>query len=268
MEQKYEIGKHSVSTILSWINSNDVVVPDIQRPFVWKAKQVRDLIDSLYRGYTVGYSIVSRSHDMKLKDGSFSKEQRILIDGQQRVSALMTAVLGLPILDNEYKEKVIKIAYNPFAKGDENIFEVQDQSHLKSNKWIEDISIFFKQNFNIFTFIEKYCADNPEITKEDILNKLRDITNITSREIGIIELASELDIDTVTEIFIRINSKGESLSQADFVMSKIAADEKYGGNKLRKAIDYFCHIAIDPSFYNKIKNSDKDFFDNELGKAM
>ena len=268
MEQKYEIGKHSVSTILSWINSNDVVVPDIQRPFVWKAKQVRDLIDSLYRGYPVGYSIVSRSHDMKLKDGSLSKGQRILIDGQQRVSALMTAVLGLPILDNKYKEKVIKIAYNPFAKGDENIFEVQDQSHLKSKKWIEDISIFFKQNFDIFTFIEKYCADNPEITKLDFHNKLQDIKNITSREIGIIELASELDIDTVTEIFIRINSKGESLSQADFVMSKIAADEKYGGNKLRKAIDYFCHIAIDPSFYNKIKNSDKDFFDNDLGKAM
>ncbi|MBP3543201.1 MAG: DUF262 domain-containing protein, partial [Lachnospiraceae bacterium] len=97
-------------------------MPEIQRPFVWKAKQVRDLIDSLYKGYPTGYLIVSRSHDVKLKDGSLSKGQRILIDGQQRVTALMTSILGITVLDEEYKERVIKIAYNPFANEDEEIF--------------------------------------------------------------------------------------------------------------------------------------------------
>ena len=133
--QKYEIEKHTVDTVLSWIKTREVVIPEIQRPFVWKATQVRDLIDSLYKGYPVGYLIVSRSHEMRLKDGSMSKGQRILIDGQQRVTALMAAILGRSVLNNEYKEKFIKIAYNPFADGDENLFEVQDQSHLKSKKW-------------------------------------------------------------------------------------------------------------------------------------
>lgn len=92
---KYDINKYSVETILSWVKNKEVVIPEIQRSFVWKAKQVRDLIDSLYKGYPTGYLIVSRSHDVKLKDGSLSKGQRILIDGQQRVTALMTSILGI-----------------------------------------------------------------------------------------------------------------------------------------------------------------------------
>lgn len=103
--QKYEIEKHSVETVLSWIKTKEVVIPEIQRPFVWKATQVRDLIDSLYNGYPVSYLIVSRSHEMRLKNGLLSKGQRILIDGQQRVTALMASILGMNVLNNEYKEK-------------------------------------------------------------------------------------------------------------------------------------------------------------------
>ena len=127
--QKYDINKYRVETILGWVKSKDIAIPDIQRPFVWETKKIRDLIDSLYRGYPVGNLIVSRSHEVKLKDGSLSKGQRILIDGQQRVTALMTSLLGISVSDDEYKEKVHKIAYNPFAEGDEEVFEVQDQCH-------------------------------------------------------------------------------------------------------------------------------------------
>lgn len=266
--QKYDINKYSVDTILSWIKTKEVVIPEIQRPFVWKAKQVRDLIDSLYKGFPVGYLIVSRSHDMKLKDGTLSRGQRILIDGQQRVTALMTALLGQKVLDEEYREKTVKIAYNPFATGDEDAFEVQDQSHIKSKKWIEDISIFFASDFDSFSFIENYCEENPEIDRKEFNKKVQSIQQLTLKEIGVIELSSELDIDTVTDIFIRINSKGTVLSQADFAMSKIAADEKYGGNVLRKAIDYFCHVAVEPAFYYTIDENDKPFIESELGKEM
>ena len=74
--------------------------------------------------------------------------------------------------------------------------------------------------------------------------------------VGVIELAEDLDIETVTEIFIRVNSAGTPLSQADFVMSKIAVNESYGGNQLRKAIDYFCHLAVAPEFFSKIEKGD------------
>lgn len=266
--QKYQINKYSVSTVLNWVKAKEVAIPEIQRPFVWESKKVRDLIDSLYNGYPVGYLIVSQSHDLKLKDGSLSKGQKILIDGQQRVTALMTSLLGITVLDDEYKERVIKIAYNPFAKGEESIFEVQDQSHLKSKKWIEDISVFFVDDFDMWSFVENYCADNPEMTRNDFAKKVNDVRGILSKELGIIELDASLDIETVTDVFIRINSKGSVLSQADYAMSKIAADEKYGGNQLRKAIDYFCHVAVEPSFFHKLKENDKAFVESDYGKEM
>lgn len=266
--QKYEIEKHSVETVLSWIKTKEVVIPEIQRPFVWKATQVRDLIDSLYNGYPVGYLIVSRSHEMRLKDGTMSKGQRILIDGQQRVIALMASILGMSVLNNQYKKRTIRIAYNPFAKDDENLFEVQDQSHLKSKKWIEDISIFFNDEFDDYTFIEDFCSVNPEMDRRELNRKIKKIIDIKTKDLGIIELSSSLDIDIVTDVFIRINSKGAVLSQADFAMSKIAADEKYGGNMLRKAIDYFCHVAIEPSFYDTILKNDTSFIESEFGKEM
>lgn len=266
--QKYEIEKHSVETVLSWIKTKEVVIPEIQRPFVWKATQVRDLIDSLYNGYPVGYLIVSRSHEMRLKDGTMSKGQRILIDGQQRVTALMASILGMSVLNNQYKKRTIRIAYNPFAKDDENLFEVQDQSHLKSKKWIEDISIFFNDEFDDYTFIEDFCSVNPEMDRRESNRKIKKIIDIKTKDLGIIELSSSLDIDIVTDVFIRINSKGAVLSQADFAMSKIAADEKYGGNMLRKAIDYFCHVAIEPSFYDTILKNDTSFIESEFGKEM
>ena len=49
--QNYEINKYSIGTILNYVKSKDIAIPEIQRPFVWKNKQVRDLIDSLYRGF-------------------------------------------------------------------------------------------------------------------------------------------------------------------------------------------------------------------------
>ncbi len=266
--QKYQINKYSVSTVLSWIKAKEVAIPEIQRPFVWESRKVRDLIDSLYNGYPVGYLIISQSHDLKLRDGSLSRGQKILIDGQQRVTALMTSMLGKTVLDDEYKERVIKIAYNPFAQGEESVFEVQDQSHIRSKKWIEDISVFFVDNFDMWTFVENYCNDNPDMQRNEFAKKVNDVREILTRELGIIELDASLDIETVTDVFIRINSKGSVLSQADYAMSKIAADEKYGGNQLRKAIDYFCHVAVEPSFFHKIKENDTAFIESDFGKEM
>ena len=74
---------------------------------------------------------------------------------------------------------------------------------------------------------------------------------IINNHIGLIELADDLDIETVTEIFIRVNSAGTELSQADFAMSKIAVNKTYGGDLLRKAIDYFCHLAVAPEFLSQ-----------------
>ena len=257
--QNYDINKYSVGTILNLVKMGGIAIPEIQRPFVWKGRQVRDLIDSLYKGYPVGYLITTQNAEMKLKDGTLAKGKRVLIDGQQRITALMAAILGMTVLDNNYKERKIKIAYNPFAREDEDKFEVQDSSHVKSKKWIEDISVIFDTEFDMFKFIMEYCEQNPEISNNEMSKILQSLLKIMNKDLGVIELTAELDIDVVTEIFILINSKGTTLSQADFAMSKIASDDNYGGNMLRKAIDYFCHVAKEPSFFKIIGDKDKEF---------
>ena len=270
--EKYNPNSMQVGSLLGAINNGDIAIPEIQRPFVWRKTQVRDLLDSLYKGYPTGYLIIWKSHDVKLKDGSKSVGKKILIDGQQRVTALMTAVAGIPVIDSNYKKDRIRIAFDPFEAlsddKDAEIFAVQDQSHLKSKRWIPDIAEVFKNDFDVFSFIEQYCTDNPEMEKKRLAESITKLKAIANRMIGVIDLSEHLNIDIVTDIFIRINSRGTALSQGDFVMSKIAADENYGGNELRKAIDYFAHLSKEPSFFFHIDEFDKEFVKTEYFKKI
>ena len=268
MSNKYSVTQYSVDNILGFINSGEVSIPEIQRPFVWKSKNVRDLIDSLYHGYPTGYLIIWQNPTVKLKDGSNAGGTKILIDGQQRVTALMTALAGKEILTEDYKKEIYKIAFNPLAKKDEECFAVPTPAHIKSKNWIPDISIMFKNNFNSYSFIQEYIKNNPDVSPNVINEAITKILNIKNCQIGAITLVSELDINEVTEIFVRINSKGKVLNESDFAMSKIAADYKYGGNLLRKAIDYFCHLAIEPNFYEKLSTSDIEFMKSEFAPLL
>jgi len=101
MASKYSVSQLQVETILSWIKSGEIAIPEIQRPFVWKSSKVRDSIDSLYKGFPVGYIITWKNTDVKLKDGTLSAGKKILIDGQQRITALTAAVIGQRVLNDE-----------------------------------------------------------------------------------------------------------------------------------------------------------------------
>ncbi|NPV88407.1 DUF262 domain-containing protein [Coprothermobacteraceae bacterium] len=262
--QKFAVNQHTVYQVLAWIDAGEIAVPEIQRPFVWDSSQVRDLLDSLYKGYPVGYLIVWQNPNVRLKDGSTSAGKKILIDGQQRVTALMTALRGAQVLDWDYRKRHIAIAFNPMSE----VFEVTNPAIQKDVRWIPDISRVFSPGFRILDELNDYCNKNPEADKNQVyaaLEKLRGIQNVP---IGLIELSHELDIDEVTEIFVRINSKGTKLDQADFAMSKIAVAEKYGGPLLRKAIDYFCHMARHPEFYTQIKESDPEFASSPYFQKM
>ena len=113
--EKFRVNSISVNALLGLIAANNIAIPEIQRPFVWKNKQVRDLLDSLYKGYPTGYIILWNNPTVKLKDGTISAGRKSLIDGQQRITALMTAIAGIPVINSEYKKTRVKIAFNPFA---------------------------------------------------------------------------------------------------------------------------------------------------------
>lgn len=251
--QKYAVNQQLIETLLAWVNSGEIAIPEIQRPFVWDSSKVRDLMDSLYQGYPVGYVIAWRNPNVRLKDGSLSEGKKILIDGQQRVTALTAAILGQHVINKTYERVKIKIAFHPI---DER-FEVQNPAILKDKTWLSDISQAI--NGDLFEIADQYFELNPDVDKKQVRNAFSNLMNIPKKQIGIIELAADLDIETVTEIFIRINSKGVVLSQADFAMSKISSNTEYNGNELRKAIDYFCHLCIAPEFYKHIVDNDKEF---------
>src|SRR5260370_8748696 len=122
-----------------------------------------------------------------------------------------------------------------------------------------DISESLAPETEVADLVDSYCELNPELNKNDIYRSVEALRGMVNNPIGLTKLNSDLDIETVTEIFIRINSKGAVLSQADFVMSKIAANEQYGGNTLRKIIDYFFHLAVAPEFYDHLVEVDKEF---------
>ena len=254
-QAKYSVNQHPIQTLLTWVESNEIAIPEIQRPFVWDASQVRDLLDSLYQGYPVGYLIIWKNPAVKLKDGSTSNGKKILIDGQQRVTALMASILGNKLINKAYKKTNIRIAFHP----QEERFEVSNTAIQRDKTWIADIAKVLDPQVKLMRFVKDYCKKN-EIEDDDAIHdSIERLKSIVNNQIGIIGLNSDLDIEEVTEIFIRINSKGAELSQADFVMSKIAANEEYGGNTLRKLIDYFCHLAIAPEYFDDIAGNDKEF---------
>lgn len=262
--QRYSVTPHPIDTLLAWVKSNEVAIPEIQRPFVWDAVKVRNLLDSLYHGYPVGYLIVWRNPDVRLKDGSKAVGKRILIDGQQRVTALMAALLGQEVLDSEYRRIRVRIAFHP----SEERFEVLNSAIQKDPSWIQDVADVFSPETSLYELTQRYCERNAVVDQGRVSRVLERLRRILNNHVGVIELDSGLDIDTVTEIFIRVNSAGAQLSQADFAMSKIAVNEKYGGGPLRKAIDYFCHAAKSPEFLDTVERTDPDFARTEYFRAM
>ena len=261
---KYSVHQQPVETLLSWIKSGDIAIPEIQRPFVWKAAKVRDLIDSLYQGYPVGYIITWRNPDVKLKNGELSAGKKVLIDGQQRITALTAAIVGQRVLNKNYKEINIRIAFNPLNER----FEVLNKAYEKSPEWINNINPIVNDEISITKAIRQYIKANPEADEDLIEDRIENLKKIKSKQVGIIELDASLDIDTVTEIFIRINQKGVVLSNADFVMSKIASDEQHGGNKMRKMVDYFCRLLVDKGFVKHIVDNDTNFTESDYYKGI
>lgn len=252
--KRYSVDHTNIGILLSWIRENKIGLPEMQRPFVWKSTQVRDLIDSLYRGYPLGFIVTWQNPDADLKLGDKGQNKEIIIDGQQRITALSAALEGNEIVDDKYLKKRIYIAFNPITEE----FATRSAAIAKDPKWISDISIFNQPDFDEFQYVinnsERLGLPGNELNQ--IIQKLK---AISESEIGVIKLDSKLPIDQVTDIFNRINQKGTRLSSADFAMSRLSSDVAHHGNDLRKEIEYFIQIYKDKTLSANIKVMDKDF---------
>ena len=245
---RYSLNQYAVETLLTWIKSGDIAIPEIQRPFVWTPAKVCSFIDSLYHGYPVGYLITWPKSGIPLREGPTSTRERVLIDGQQRMMALRTALLGEKVFDKKYRRKQIQIAFHPNRES----FAVSSASLRQESGWISDISVIFDSNTSQHRLIDEYCEANQGVDRYEIAERIDQLWRIRNNALGVIELDPDLDVETVVEIFVRINQTGVRLSSADFIMSKMAASEQYNGHLLRKSIDYFCHLATVPEAHSDL----------------
>jgi hypothetical protein len=272
--EKYEVQTKSIAKFLEQVKNKEIVIPNIQRPFVWGSTEVCKLIDSLYNGFPIGYVVTCATARVYLKDGSLSKNEILLIDGQQRMTALKAAILGDEVVDKNYSKKRIRIAFNPTTEE----FRVLDAAIEQSKKWISDISVPFLSilskdgdGFGFSSIRNRYFTDNPELSDDErkrVEMSFGLLEKILNKHIGVIELSSRLEIEIITEIFVRINSTGKRLNQTDFVMSKIAADTAHGGDHLWKTIEYFCHTAKKPEFWSETVAKDQEFMTTDYSKMI
>ncbi|MFQ5687391.1 MAG: DUF262 domain-containing protein, partial [Candidatus Scalindua sp.] len=182
--QQYSVNQHPIQTLLTWITSGEIAIPEIQRPFVWDATKVRDLIDSLYEGYPIGYLIAWRNPSVKLKDGTSSEGKRVLIDGQQRVTALMAALLNERVINKDYKRVNITIAFNPKEKK----FEVTNPAIKKDKTWIANIADILSPDVKVLKLVDTYCAANDGSDKDKIYESIELLRGIVNNHIGLIKL--------------------------------------------------------------------------------
>ena len=224
-ETVFNITQYQLNHLITNIDTGEIALPDLQRPFVWDNSKVKELFDSLYKGLPVGMLILWKINESnnEFKPIGLDKKttpSKLIIDGQQRLTALYSVITGSEIIDKNYKHKQIKIAHNPF----DEIFEVQNVAIKNDPLWVSNITEIFQGN--IFSFVNEFINNLKEKRPDFEFDEMKVQENISSLktlessyQISAIELASSLDPEEVSEIFVRINSTGKALNQSDFIFT-------------------------------------------------
>jgi len=232
---------YQLGNLINDIDTGEIALPDLQRPFVWNTTKVRDLIDSLYKGLPVGlvvlWEILESKRYKKINLENNREPRFLVIDGQQRLTSLYSIIKNKEIVSKNVRKVKLRIAFNPI----EEKFEVSNAAIERAPEWIPDISIIFK-TISPFSFIKNYIekiknGDNHnDINQELIAHRIERIRNILNYPFSVLELSTDLDPEEVSEIFVRINSKGESLNQSDFILTLMSVYWPEG----REQLETFC----------------------------
>lgn len=241
---------YTVSKLLSDIEIGEIGLPDIQRPFVWDTTRVRDLFDSMYRGYPVGTLLFWENgfpgEYRLIGTGGKQKPPRLLIvDGQQRLTALYAVMKGRPIVDKNFEERRLRIAFHPL----EERFEVTNTPIERDSSWISDISVLWRSDTNLYELIREFLermrqrqALAPDGEKR-IPEAIHRLFNLANYPLSALEISAQASEEEVSKIFVRINSQGRTLNQADFVLTLMSVFWDEG----RKELEDFCRLAKQPS---------------------
>lgn len=251
-----EVG-YNVGSLLDQIDMGVVGLPEIQRPFVWKNAKTRDLFDSMYRGYPVGYLLLWQSANVAGSktigvDGKQKHPSLLIVDGQQRLTSLYAVVKGKKVIREDYREEFIEIAFHPL----EERFEVGDAATRKDKHWLPNISRLWSPNTNLFELVEGYLdalcqtrSITPDETKkiQQSIQRLQGMVNYPFRAL---ELLASVNEEQVSQVFVRINSKGQRLNEADFILTLMSVYWDEGRHELERFSRAAKKPAVSPTPYN------------------
>ncbi len=148
---------YSLSKLIDDIEMGEIGLPDIQRPFVWKNAKVRDLFDSMYKGYPVGYLLFWENQvGEKTKQIGTNQHQKVpqllIVDGQQRMTSLYAVLKGIAVVRENYQTEHIEIAFRP---GDGK-FEVCDAAIRRDPEYLPNISELFAKSASQYRIVGDY----------------------------------------------------------------------------------------------------------------
>ncbi len=217
--------EYDVQGLLGFIEMGDIGLPDIQRPFVWSASKVRDLFDSMFRGFPVGYLLFWENANVTGAKtiGTGSKGHapaRLIVDGQQRLTSLYAVLRGKAVMDSEYREIRLEIAFRPR----DGKFEVADAAIRKDPEFIPSISDVWAggTSYGATTKFLNALRAKRDIDPDEehhIVGNIDRLFDIRSCPFTALEIAPSVDEEHVADIFVRINSLGAKLNQADFILT-------------------------------------------------
>lgn len=252
---------YNLAGLLHYIDIGDIGLPDIQRPFVWSAAKVRDLFDSMYRGFPVGYLLFwakgqpNRVRQIGLEEKGHKIPSLLIVDGQQRLTSLYAVFRGKPVLDENFQERRLKIGFRPR----DGRFEVTDAAIEKDPEFIPDISELWtsgKAHWGLVNDFLKRLEAKTLLTDEEknkIAHNLDRLFDLEKYPFTALEIAATVDEEQVADIFVRINSQGVQLNQGDFILtllSVFAEDLRIELEKFSRACHQVPQPGSGPSPYN------------------
>lgn len=231
---------YSVAGLVDDIARGEVALPDIQRPFVWPASKVRDLLDSMYKGFPVGYLLFwetgAEAGTRQIGTNGKDKAPRLLIvDGQQRLTSLYAVMTGRPILRADYTEGHIRIAFRPV----DQTFAVTDAAIERDAEFLPDVSKLWEPGARrtvVRQFLKRLEGKRTltEEERDNLEESIDGVFDLTSYPFKAVELGSNVDEEQVAEVFVRINSEGVTLNQADFILTLMSVFWEKGRQELEE----------------------------------
>jgi hypothetical protein len=223
-----KFGHHpwTVQELVSGVDKGTVRLPDIQRPFVWPNAKVRDLIDSMYRGYPVGelmfWENKGGGHTKAIGDRATKTQDASMqvVDGQQRLTSLYAVVKGLDVWREDYSRERIALSFNPLTSR----FEVPTPAFLKSAEWIPDITAVFQDPIQArHDYLNRLRSDRKRTVDSSLERQvelsIQQLAHLQEYRFQVVQIGEEVSREIVADIFVRINSEGIVLSAADFILT-------------------------------------------------